>query len=309
MNSKLTGYLLGAIAAATYGTNPLFALPLYSHGMSAESVLFFRYLLAIPVIAVLLVARGQKFSIPAPRIIPVILMGILLAASSLMLFESYRYMDAGIASTLLFVYPLMVAVIMAVVFHEKIPVSTIVCIMTTMGGIGLLFKGGETPLSMSGTALVMISSLSYAIYMVGVDRPVMKSIPTLTMIFYVLITGAVQFGTKIYLSADSPDIPYGWEMWGCVVGLAVVPTAISFLCTTAAVQYIGPTPTAILGALEPVTAIIFGITVFGERLTVRDWIGIFLILLSVSVVIAEGKITGPLIRIRKMFPRIRGSRH
>ena len=112
MNQQAKGYLLGAIAAASYGMNPLFALPLYEVGMTSESVLFWRYLFALPVLAIMLIARGRNFKLEKRQLLPLVSLGILLALSSLALFESYHFMAAGIASTLLFVYPIMVALIM-----------------------------------------------------------------------------------------------------------------------------------------------------------------------------------------------------
>lgn len=82
-----------------------------------------------------------------------------------------------------------------------------------------------------------------------------------------------------------------WYLWGNLLALAVFPTAVSFLCTTSAIQYIGSTPTAILGALEPVTAIFFGVTVFGEMLTLRESIGLVMIVTAVTFVIAGSNIT------------------
>ena len=116
MNAKVKGYTLGAIAAATYGMNQLFTLPLYKEGMDPDSVLFFRYLFAIPILGIMLKARGRNFKLNKKEIVPLILFGWLVALSSLALFQSYNYMEAGIASTLLFVYPILVALIMAVVF-------------------------------------------------------------------------------------------------------------------------------------------------------------------------------------------------
>lgn len=111
MNAKAKGYVLGAIAAATYGMNPLFALPLYKAGMNPDSVLFFRYLFAIPVLGIMIKARGRNFKLKPNEIVPLILMGLLVSFSSLALFQSYNYMEAGIASTLLFVYPILVALL------------------------------------------------------------------------------------------------------------------------------------------------------------------------------------------------------
>lgn len=120
MNVKAKGYILGAVAAATYGMNPLFALPLYKAGMNPDSVLFFRYLFAIPVLGMMIVARGRSFKLKRKEVLPLIIMGLLVALSSLTLFQSYNYMDVGIASTLLFVYPILVALIMWIVFKEKL---------------------------------------------------------------------------------------------------------------------------------------------------------------------------------------------
>ena len=125
MNTKATGYILGAVAAATYGMNPLFALPLYKAGMDPDSVLFLRYLLAIPILGIMLKSRGRSFRLQRKEIFPLIIMGLLVAISSLTLFQSYNFMEAGIASTLLFVYPIMVALIMSVVFKEKLTLQTI----------------------------------------------------------------------------------------------------------------------------------------------------------------------------------------
>lgn len=306
MNSKAKGYLLGAIAAATYGMNPLFALPLYETGMDPDSVLFFRYLFAIPLLGVMLKARGRTFRLKRGEVPPLLAMGLLVAVSSLTLFQSYNFMDAGIASTLLFVYPIMVALIMAFVFKEKLTLQTVLCIALALGGIGLLYKTADgSTLSLTGTALVMVSALSYAVYIVGINQSSLKHVATLKVTFYVLLFGVTLFLGRILYGGDL-ILPEKWYLWGNLIALAVFPTAISFLCTTG--EYIGSTPTAILGALEPVTAILFGITVFGERLTLRESLGLALIITAVTSVIAGGGITAYLIRFRKMFPRLVGKR-
>ena len=304
MNAKAKGYILGSIAAASYGMNPLFALPLYKAGMDPDSVLFFRYLFAIPLLGIMIKARGRSFKIQRKETFPLIIMGLLVALSSLTLFLSYNYMAAGIASTLLFVYPIMVALIMAMVFKEKLALQTIVCMLLALGGIGLLYKSEDgSTLSLIGTLLVFASSLSYAIYIVGINQTSLKNVATLKVTFYVLLFGLSLFVARLLYSGvlNTPD---QWYLWANLLALAVFPTAISFLCTTGAIQYIGSTPTAILGALEPVTAIFFGIAVFGESLTVRESFGLVMIIVAVTFVIAGGNITSQLVRYRKLFPRL-----
>jgi drug/metabolite transporter (DMT)-like permease len=307
MGNKAKGYILGAAAAATYGLNPLFALPLYEDGMTADSVLFFRYLIALPVLAAMIKLRGRSFKVSGSQLCSLAVLGILVAVSSLTLFLSYNFMDVGIASTILFVYPIMVALIMVGVFHEKIKPLTIGCIVTALAGIGLLYKSsGEETLSVAGTLLVMASALSYAIYIVAINKTSLARVATLTVTFYMLLFGVSLFGVRLAL-AGNIEIPTAgnWYLWGALIGLAVFPTVVSFACTTSAIQYIGSTNTAILGALEPVTAVLIGVCVFGEILTPRDIVGLLMIIGAVTIVIAGPKMSLRLSSIRRLFPRIR----
>ena len=57
-NAKSRGCVLGAVAAASYGLNPLFTLPLYGAGMGVDSVLFYRYLLAAAMLVFLISMLG-----------------------------------------------------------------------------------------------------------------------------------------------------------------------------------------------------------------------------------------------------------
>ena len=304
MNVKAKGYILGAVAAATYGMNPLFALPLYKAGMNPDSVLFFRYLFAIPVLGMMIVARGRSFKLKRKEVLPLIIMGLLVALSSLALFQSYNYMDVGIASTLLFVYPILVALIMWIAFKEKLTLPTVLCILLALGGIGLLYKSGDgSTLNLTGIILVMISTLSYAIYIVGVNQSTLKNLATLSLTFYVLLFGLVLFLVRVDFG-QSLRVAETWYLWGNLIALAIFPTAISFLCTTQAIQYIGSTPIAILGALEPLTAVFFGVVVFGESLTLRLGCGMLMIILAVTLIIAGGNVTIYLVRFRKLFPRL-----
>lgn len=304
MNNKVKGYILGTVAAATYGMNPLFALPLYAGGMDADSVLFFRYLFAIPILGAMIKMRGRSFAIQPRPALALVAMGIMMAFSSLFLFQSYNYMDAGIASSLLFVYPVMVAVMMACVFHERLTIITILCMALALGGIGLLYNGENgVTLSLTGTIMVFLSALTYAVYIVFINRSRLNSLPTVKVTFYVLLFGWVVFAIRL-IASGTIALPAQWYLWGNLVALAIFPTAISLLCTTRAIQYIGSTPTAILGALEPVTAVIIGITVFGEKLTPRSATGIVLIIVAVTLVVAGGSVGKHLMRLRKLFPRI-----
>lgn len=308
-NPKLKGYLIGAIGAATYGTNPLFALPLYGDGMNPASVLFFRYLLAIPLVYIMLRTRGRRIEFQSKKqFIPLLILGIVMAISSLSLFLAYQYMPAGIASTILFIYPIEVAVIMCFIFKEHIRLGTIACILTAMIGIWLLYKQDDgTTLNLLGTLLIVVSATTYAIYIVGINRTTLNVMPTLQTTLFIVIVCDIIYLAYLRGGIDI-TLPTKWYLWGNILALAALPTMLSFTCTTAAIQQIGSTPTAILGALEPATAIIIGILVFNEQITMRIAIGLTLIITSVIFVIASGSSTRVLSSwlnlLRRMFPKI-----
>ena len=284
-NNKTKGFILGANAAASYGMNPLFTLPLYSAGMSVDTVLFYRYSLAVIVLGIMMKFQKQSFAIKRVDVLPLCIMGLLFAFSSLFLFMSYNYMDAGIASTILFVYPVLVAIIMAVVFKEKVSPITMFSIALAFVGISMLCKspGGQT-LSLVGITFVFLSSLSYAIYIVGVNRSSLKDMPIAKLTFYVLLFGLSVYVVRLQFCTELQVIPTPM-LWINAVSLAVFPTVISLVTMTKAIHYIGSTPTAILGALEPVTALFFGVLVFGEQLTPRIILGILMVITAVTLII------------------------
>ena len=305
MTNSFKGYSLGVIAAASYGTNPLFALPLLGAGIDAFSVLFLRYLFAIPMLALMMVVRGRGFGLRKRQVLPLVVLGLLMAFSSLTLYVSYAYIGAAIASTLLFIYPILVTVIMAVCFHERVTWLTVLCIVLATTGIGLLYRGDDgAVLNPYGLLLVFLSALSYAIYLVTVNRGELKEIPTLKLTLYVIIFGLFLFAFRFQISTFTIlcDNPLLWVSAFC---MALFPTAVSLICTSSAIQKIGSTPVAILGAVEPVTAVAIAILIFNEQLTPRLAIGMLLVIISVTFIIAGGSITHHLLRVRKMFPKLR----
>lgn len=288
MGNNTKGTLCGIVAAVSYGTNPLFSLKLMQMGIDVESILFYRFAFAALMLGAFIALRGKSLLIIKRAAVPLFVAGIIFALSSQTLYQSFLYMDAGIACAILFVYPILVAVIMAVFFHERASLLTYGCIVVALVGIGLLYKGeGNVTLSTTGMLLVILSSLCYAVYIVGVDHSVLKNVPSARMTFWVLVSGTflffvcTGFGTKLH------PIEMNAECIVNVIGVALLPTVIPILFINVAIKSIGPTYSAILGALEPVTALVIGVAVFGEALTVRIVIGALLIFIAVITIVSR----------------------
>ena len=288
--SNLKGYLFAAIAAASYGTNPIFAIPLYREGISVTSVLFMRYAMAVAIMFFATMIKSPKAFVIKPKYVGLLaFMGILMVLSSIALFESYKYLSAGIASTLLFFYPVMVAVIMAIFYKERLTKKSWACLVTAFFGVVILSKNDDGGfISLLGLTLVMLSSLSYAIYLVYINRGPMKKINTSTITFYVILGGFLVMIPYCLLDGGLM-LPKTTPAWINAIGLGFFPTVISLIFTSRAIALIGSTETAIFGALEPLTAVILGILILGETLTITPAIGMILIFVSVTVLMMKKK--------------------
>lgn len=288
MNNKLKGTLFGVVAAVAYGTNPLFSLPLYALGMTPDSVLFYRYGIGGSLLGLILKLKGESLRLKKHEVLPLFLLGVLFSSSSFLLFKSFLYMDAGVASTILFVYPVLVALIMAVVFKEKASWITYGCIGLALCGIGLLYKGdGESGLDVVGITLVLLSALTYAIYIIIVGRIASLKLPVGKMSFWVIVFGMTVFVVSTKFLTQLQPVPPTLSGWVNVCGEAIVPTVISVLFINISIKAIGSTYAAIIGALEPVTALMIGVFVFGESFTLRIAVGALLIVFAVILVVSQ----------------------
>ena len=177
MSEKSKGTLCGIVAAVSYGMNPLGALSLYRAGINTNSVLFYRYALAAVLLAALLLVQKTSLRITRREFSVLGLLGVMFAVSSLTLFMSFHYMDAGIASTLLFVYPVMVAVIMAIFFRERISLVTVLSISLALCGIALLYRGEGGAVLVNRASLNMSSvKLTFYVLLFGVAAIVLYSL-------------------------------------------------------------------------------------------------------------------------------------
>ena len=282
MNKKITGTLCGIGAAVCYGTNPLGA-QLYKEGMEPGSVLFWRFGLAWVIIAIVMLCRKESLKVTRGEFATLSALGLLFLASSLTLYVSFQKMAVGVASTILFVYPVLTAGIMAVFFKERVTIATTVSIVLSFVGVMLLYWSPDgTRLSTAGVVLVLISALTYAVYIIVMNRAKLN-MSSFKINFYVLIYCALGNMCMAFVTGGI-QMPQNAGSWFYVGWLAVVPAILALVMMVYAAKYIGSTPTAIMGALEPTTAVMIGIFIFGEPFTSRLAIGVVLIFAAVIII-------------------------
>jgi len=217
------------------------------------------------------------------------MLGILFTGCSITLFDAYRYIPSGIATSILYVYPIMVALTMMLLGQFPTWQTWVSIVSGVAGAVLLSVKGGGGFIDWHGIALVVASGLCYTLFIVIVNQSkLIKALPNLTLTFYCFFIGSLMLfflsGFGVHLN-PVPDA----SSWLNVLGLALLPTAIATITLAASSKAVGATKTSILGILEPLTAIVIGTIVFKEPFTLNVAIGVMLILFAILFMILTAK--------------------
>lgn len=289
--NAIIGYPAGIITGVSYGLNPLFALPLIREGASIESILFFRYIISVLLLGAFLFLNKQSFRINLKQARILFVLGLLYTSSSIFLFEAFKYIASGLATALVFLDPVLVAIIM--VFLKVIPSWPVwLSIFLTFAGVVIMTQSDSTQtISPFGVFLSLVSALVYAMFIVIINRSkTIRNISNSLLTFYTLSVGSVVFFIKLMIS--DAEITAGLEKdmaWLNLVGLAILPTIVSTATLAVATRNIGATKASVLGVFEPITAILIGAFVFGEPITTNIIVGILISIAAVIFMIAKTK--------------------
>ncbi|MET3535338.1 DMT family transporter [Chryseobacterium limigenitum] len=284
---KLKGYALGIISAVSYGLIPIFILPVKQAHFSLDITLFYRFLFSALMIGGYLLYSKENLSINKKEGLILAALGTCYAFSSELLFLGYDYLTAGIASTVLFIYPVIVALIMFFFYKEKLTKLSIISLLLAFTGVIILcLKGKGLEINYAGLGIVMLSSLFYALYIIIVNKSNIK-VSGFKLSFYSMLFTSGFFMIKALTGKESFGIPSTAVFFNLTI-FAFLTTVISTLCLVYAIKNIGSTPAAILGALEPVVAVMVSVMIFHEKFTFNLFIGISLILFGVILNVLAG---------------------
>ncbi|WP_456088692.1 DMT family transporter [Parabacteroides sp.] len=299
--NNLKGFAFGILTSATFGLIPLFTLPLMAKGMQFDSILFYRFLFAALALTGIMVAKKESFHVDKREIPVLVLLGFFYTASAMFLFWGYNFMSAGIATTLHFTYPVFVTLIMLLFFREKTSWITLMAIVLAICGVARLsINEGEMRLSALGVFIVLLSAVGYALYITTVNKSRVQKMTGRKLTFYVFVVSTILFAIKAGTNEGIQPIPDPMSFANLIL-LAIVPTVISNITLVLAVHNIGGTLTAVLGAVEPITAVCVGVLVFSEPFTPNLAVGILLIIIAVTLIILSKSIQNTL---RKIYRKV-----
>lgn len=273
---RITGTLLIAISAASFGTLAIFGRFLYADGLDTFTMLFLRFGLAASIMAMILILRREPF--PRGKILlQLIGMGAIgYVGQSFSYLSAIKYASAGLVALLLYLYPMFVFILSVIVFHEKATWIKITALILALIGTALTVDpaGGELP----GILLAVSAALIYSVYII-VGTDVMKHVSAVQSSLVIFASAGAVYG--ILMGINGAHFPTTSSGWLGIVGIVLVATVIPVAAFLAGLERIGPTHAAMLSTLEPVVTVLLAGSLLGERLEIMTILGGSLILVAV----------------------------
>ena len=284
---KLKGTIWALVSSSTFGLIPLFSLPVLASGVGLDSLCFYRFAFAALAMGAYMLISGRSLRISLKELATVALLSVFYGSTSMFLTSSYEYIPSGIATTIHFLYPVLVTTIMITCFGERASWCIFVAAALALGGVYLLGGASEgATIQWRGLVAVLITVVTYATYIVGVNRSSVSKMEGRKMTFYVLLCTAILFYINLLARNNGTIDPIpDASAWVRLLLLALVPTLLSDLALIYAIQLVGSTTTAILGCMEPLTAVVIGIACFDERFSTMQAAGVVVVLAAVTLVI------------------------
>lgn len=285
---KERGYFLTILSAIIFGFTPILAKLTYNMGSNGITLAFFRHLFVIPILFIMIKLLKINYKISLEQLKKIILVGVIGNAFTVaMLYTSYSYIQVGSATVLHFLYPMFVSLICFFYYKEQLSKTVRICLVIASIGILFFIEGGNT--SFIGLFLALFSGITFAYYIVGVEKLGLQMINPYVLNFYFAIVIAITLLiigiVSNQLVLNLPMIAYGYSFI-----IAILTSIIGIICLQQGIKYLGATTASILSMFEPVTSVIFGIIILHERLTIVKAIGCLIILGAViGLIVSNSK--------------------
>ena len=286
----INGLFYAAISSASFGFSPLFSIALIAAALTNFDVLSYRWLTAALVLIIYAFIKGKSLRLNSfSEVWKVMLLSALRAITSITLLIGYANIASGIASTINFMYPVIVAFCMMLFFGEQKSWVTFGAIALAILGVylmasgdGLTVEGGNTTL---GLTCSLISAFSFAAYYIVMKRSKADKIEAVKFTTWIMVLSAIYFIAGGLLADGSISIVTDGKSWLYILGLGLWATMVSNFTGVKAVRRIGPTLTSILGALQPLTAVVLGAVFLDEHIGLKAIAGIVLIMAAVIIIV------------------------
>lgn len=282
------GILYTVLSAVLFGITPLITTAVYGYGANSMTVVFYRSLLVIPMLAVIMKARGISFTISVrdlrnTGIIAVFGSGL----TTILLFSSYTYIDVGCATTLHFLYPVFVSLLCFAVYHERLGRRKLLALGMAFVGALCFFDLTNTG-SITGLIMAASSALTYAFYMVQLEKTRLSHQNAYKISFYLAIF--ILLETLVYhLLFSSIQFILPWNAYLLILLLSLVSSFLAVVLLQKGIQKLGSSTASLFCLFEPITSVICGVFFLQEALTPAKAAGCLIILTALIIMSREQK--------------------
>ena len=285
MNHRtLTGYVFIILSAVIFGCNPLLVKFIQNEGLNSISLVLLRNMLSIPVLAILALRQHGTLRIPIKAIPSIGMTGIMgCCITPILLFSSYSYIASGTATVFHFIYPAVVVVAGVLVFRERITRGNLISVIICVLGICLFYTPGQT-LNWRGSALALISGITYAIYILQLSHFKFPEVSGFLFSLYVSIISCVIM-LLVCLFTGMLSLPGSVVGWLYCFGFSLIINVCAVVMFQQGTFYIGGQKASILSTLEPITSLFVGMLAFHEVIGTQTALGSVLVILA-SILIA-----------------------
>ena len=285
--NRMIGIIFAIMSSSAFGIMPVFAKIAYNDGSNATTALAFRFSLAALMLYIYGKFKKVDFRVSKEQLKFLALVGTLsYPLTTETLFLSYNYMGTGLATTIHFVYPASVCILMYIIYKEKFSKIRIMALMLSCIGVYMLVGLNSKGLNVIGVILALFSGVAYSTSIVAINNKKIRDLDTKVMTFYFCLFA----GTVFFLVGGVTNqitFKFNFTTMGSFLEISLISTIVSTLLLIKAIRIIGTSISAILGTFEPIVSIIFGVLFFKEPLTFPIIIGTVLILVSVFILASE----------------------
>lgn len=282
------GILLTMLSAITFGFAFTLGPMTYGAGGSNPVTLtFLRNFLSLPVLLAILWYQGVSLKVTAKELWSLtILGGIGNAVTTFMLFISFSLIDVGIATTIHFIYPVFVTVGCVLFYKEQLGMQKLLALAIATSGIACFFFGVDTSAGFGGgmvlgLILAVASGMTYAFYIIYMDKSGLKNQPVFKITFYVALMSSVAMGIFGQATGQLAWTTLTPKSWFISTVFALLCTVVALSLLQIGIKQVGASTAAILTTFEPITSIVCGVLLLGESVTMIKVIACSLIMIGV----------------------------
>ncbi|MBQ9405727.1 MAG: DMT family transporter [Desulfovibrio sp.] len=283
LHSEQGGVCCVLASAILFGVMPFLVQDACLHGGNAVTVACFRFTFSCLLCLPFLQAAHAPIMLPRSKLWQVLGLSLLYAATLILLFSSYGSVGAGVATTLHYIYPIVVLLLSCLLFHARLTVRHVFCLAICALGV-LLLAGPESHEGFAAWGAVMAgaSGLTYALYMVLLAHSELRQVPTLTMTFWLSSFAALEIGIYAALTG-ALSLHMTWRGWVEEACLGLFCTVFALVLFQKGLFLCGELKASLCSNVEPLTVVIIGMLAFQEPLSLSLGAGIACILTATAI--------------------------